>query len=224
MQMQSDKIDQLKGAIADWHGKYGCIIGKNKKGAHAEYADLTQILDLIAERGKEFGLVLTQKSMPNNGLNSVYTHLFHKPSGQWDAGMSLLTIIDNPKNPNQEWSSSTTTHRRYDAMSILGLFQADDPSDHDGDKSEENPQGNSSFTQTSTGTKTQFISDKQQGFFRKLGSDNPQKRDMYIKQYGSVDKIPWREFNAIVEDMKVKGPVQKQITEIFGDGELEEVY
>lgn len=235
--MQSEKLDQLEIAISKLHKKYGVIIEMDKQGNHAKYATLTQILQLIYERGSEFGLVLRQKSMRMDGENCVYTRVSHPESGQWDASISAVTIVDNPKNPNQEWSGSTTTHRRYDAMAILGLFQAHDPSDHDGDKSEENPQGNSSFTSNAPketfklpSQKSGCINENQLRKFNAMAKDpkfpqNKQKAAGYIAKYGAADNIPWKVFNSIVEDMQsTSGPIQQQITEVFGDGELEEVF
>ena len=229
MQDRSEKTDQLSKAIFDMHKRHGCVIEKNAKGNRGSYANLPQILQTIHDWCNEFGLDLVQPECVVDGKQAIKSVITHVSSDQWRSSISLLTYPVNPQNADQAYGGSSTYHRRYSAMSLLGLFASDDPADHDGWKNEgeqavEEAPRQQAFAPKPTGDKTQYISEKQCGLFNMLGAKAPQKRDMYIKKYGSVQTIPWKDFNGIVEDLKGQpAPIREKIEEIFGE-ELEEVF
>lgn len=134
METQSADINHLMTQVQAMHNKYGVIIAKDSKGHKGGYASLPQVLETIHKWTTEFKLVLTQGSRLLEGHNVMETTLFHTESKQFIKCHSYLTPADSA-TPDQAWGGSTTYHRRYDAMALLGLFADEDPADNDGNNS-----------------------------------------------------------------------------------------
>lgn len=128
MQLQSEEIDLLMADLGRSHKEFGVIIEKNAQGNRAKYANLPRILNFISQFSK-FGLYLTQKDYVYNEKAAIYTQLFHTPSKQWTASVTVLTPSPAAQSIDQGEGGSSTYKKRYAAMGICGLFCSNDPSD-----------------------------------------------------------------------------------------------
>ena len=132
-QFQSPEVDQLMLALMQVHKEYGVVISKDRKGHKGTYASLPCVLESIHKMCSKHGLILTQASRIIEGQLALESMLHHPTSKQWIACQSLLTPNLEVQSSDQAWGGSSTYHRRYDAMMLLGIFAEDDPTDHDGD-------------------------------------------------------------------------------------------
>jgi hypothetical protein len=185
MNHASPEIDQLMTAIAQMHKEHGVIINRDSKGHKSTYASLPRVLETIHKMCSGHGLVLTQYSCRVESQHAVETLLYHTPSKQWISSVSLLTLHPEPQSYDQAWGGSSTYHRRYDAMMLLGLFSEDDDTDNDGEQSGHN--GN--------------LSVKQMGLLRYKLQGNKEKEQIIMQRLGitRLEDIPWKKFNEVIE-------------------------
>lgn len=141
----SVEIDQLLLALMDMHNEFGVIISKDSRGNRGTYASLPAVLESIHNRCKKHGLILTQGSKIIDNQTALVTTLWHPKSKQWISCESLLTPNENNTSADQAWGGSSTYHRRYDAMMLLGITSEDDPTDNDGDYETKKPLANQSY-------------------------------------------------------------------------------
>lgn len=186
MEHTSEKIDILMGAIGEMHKEFGVTIGKDSKGHKGTYASLPKILESIHAMTSKHGLVLTQGScILEDGKPALRTLLVHHSSNQWISSISILTPHPEPQSFDQAWGGSSTYHRRYDAMMLLGIFAEDDETDHD---------GNSSGA-------AGCISEKQLGLLKAKLGGNKEKESLIIQRLNikRLEDLPWKEFNKVLE-------------------------
>lgn len=187
-EFQSQDIDQLMLALMDAHKEFGVVINKDRKGHKGTYASLPCVLDSIHKMCAKHGLILTQASRVINGQTALETILRHPKSKQWISCQSLLTPnIDLPSS-DQAWGGSSTYHRRYDAMMLMGIFAEDDPADHDG----ASPQHSAS--------KPQAISDKQYALLMaKLKGDQELTAKIISGlKIAKLSDLAWKDFNKVL--------------------------
>jgi hypothetical protein len=200
MSYRSDEVDQLMLALSAAHKEFGVIIEKDKKGHKGAYSSLPRVLDRIDKMNAKHGLILTQGSRIIDGHNVLETILTHPASKQWISSQSLLTPASGI-SPDQNWGGSKTYHRRYDAMSLMGIFCSDDPTDHDG-WTEERVEEENQKDKNKPAQKSQVISDKQYSLLViKLGQipANRQKGLMNAAKIESWKELPWSLFNKVLE-------------------------
>lgn len=186
---QSTVTDQLMLALMNMHKEHGVIIGKDKKGHKGTYASLPCILESIHKMCSQHGLILTQASRIINGQTALETILRHPASGQWIACQSLLTPNPEAQSYDQAWGGSSTYHRRYDAMMLLGIFSEDDPTDHDGN-----------ITVVTHEKKSSRITQKQLDLLlaKINGDEHIIKKICETLRISSLVDIPWKEFNKVL--------------------------
>jgi hypothetical protein len=187
-QFQSQDIDQLMLALMDVHKEFGVVISKDRKGHKGTYASLPSILDSIHNMCSKHGLVLTQASRIVEGQLALETILRHPQSKQWISCQSLLTPNLEVQSSDQAWGGSSTYHRRYDAMMLLGIFAEDDPTDHD-------------CHVESVKKKSACINEKQLGLLiaKVSGDDELKKKILMTLKVTQLADIPWKEFNRVLQ-------------------------
>jgi len=239
--MQSPEIDKLVSKIHLVQGAHGVVIGKDSKSNRNTYATLPGIISQIHSMIEPYGLVLTQGCTIVSGQNAMLTLLEDKESGQWRGCWSILTPktiqvlpeyivarMDQKQwesycrelinqDPNHQWGGSSTYHRRYGAMMILGVFAVDDPTDfNEGKKeiisesSEQSHPARAIFgasEDTITEAKSPFISEKQQGLLRMKLNGSKEIADKILGRWNltKLSDIPWRNFQdvlAFIEENK----------------------
>jgi hypothetical protein len=195
---QSPSIDQLMLALMALHREFGVVIGKDRKGHKGTYASLPRILDSIHIMCCKHGLILTQASRIINGNTALESILRHPASGQWISCQSLLTPNPEAQSYDQAWGGSSTYHRRYDAMMLLGIFAVDDPTDHD---------GNVTHVQEK---KSAAINERQLGLLlKKINNDENLKRIILTRlNIEDLSEIPWKEFNKVLNYVESNQVVQ----------------
>src|SRR5207237_826825 len=119
-QFQSPEVDQLTLALMQVHKDFGVVISKDRKGHKGTYASLPCVLESIHKMCSKYGLLLTQASRIIEGQLALETILRHPQSHQWISCQSLLTPNLEVQSSDQAWGGSSTYHRRYDAMMLLG--------------------------------------------------------------------------------------------------------
>lgn len=125
----SETIGEIAGALLTFHTKVGSI----KKTAEnpffkSKYADLSSILEAIADPLQEAKLTFVQFPSGQYGLTTLLMH----ESGEWvRAEYEMKPSKDDP----QGRGSALTYQRRYALCSILGLNTEDD----DGNEASGNP-------------------------------------------------------------------------------------
>lgn len=186
-EFQSSSIDQIMQALMAMHKEYGVVIGKDRKGHKGTYASLPCVLESIHKMCSTHGLILTQASRIIDGRCALESILRHPTSGQWISCQSLLTPNDNAQSYDQAWGGSSTYHRRYDAMMLLGIFSEDDPTDNDGN--------NEPIVQ-----KSSCISSKQFILLKSKinGDEELTRKILAMVKANSLAEIPWKEFNKIL--------------------------
>jgi len=185
MEYNSPSIEQLMAAVSAMHKEFGVIIGKDSKGHKGTYASLPRILDTIHKMCSKHELVLTQLSCLVDGRNALKSILFHHPSGQWISSISLLTPHPEPQSYDQAWGGSSTYHRRYDAMMLLGLFSEDDDTDNDGEQP----------------ARAGGLSEKQLGLLRFKLQGNKEKEQLILTRLGitRLEDMPWKKFQEVID-------------------------
>ena len=196
--LQSVDIDQLMLALMEIHKEFGVVINKDRKGHKGTYASLPCVLESIHKMCSKHGLILTQASRIINGHMALETILSHPKSKQWLASQSLLTPNAELTSPDQAWGGSNTYHRRYDAMTLMGIFAEEDPADDD------------SLAYSKTAEKSAFISEKQHMLLAAKINGNDALKSKILLSFNitKLADLPWKEFNKVlqyVEQIKTKG-------------------
>lgn len=190
-QFQSPEVNHLMTALMDVHKEFGVVISKDRKGHKGTYASLPAILDSIHKMCSKHGLILTQASRIIDGQLALETILRHPASGQWISCHSLLTPHPDAQSLDQAWGGSSTYHRRYDAMMLMGIFAEDDPTDHDGHV-EVAPKHSQQSGR---------INEKQLALLHaKIGNDDELKKKIIATlKVTQLADIPWKEFNRVLQ-------------------------
>lgn len=190
MENQPNKIDQLMKALFNLHREFGVTIRKDSKGHKGTYASLPCVLESLHEMCDKHDLILHQQSCILEGKNALVTTLYHVPSNQSISSVSLLTPHPEPQSYDQAWGGSSTYHRRYDAMMLMGVFADEDPTDNDGHVEE----------------KPQSINPKQLGLLKAKLNGNKDLEGKILKTLNIADlsQVPWKRFNAILEFIEGK--------------------
>jgi len=188
-EFQSADVDQLTQALMETHKEFGVVINKDRKGHKGTYASLPCVLESIHKMCSKHGLILTQASRIINGTVALETILRHPKSNQWISCQSLLTPNAELPSSDQAWGGSSTYHRRYDAMMLLGVFAQDDPADHDG------------AVVASSEKQSQCISEKQHGLLvAKINGDDALKNKILVGlKIAHLSNVPWKEFNKVLK-------------------------
>jgi hypothetical protein len=188
-----NQTDQLMLALMEVHKEFGVIISKDRKGHKGTYASLPSVLESLHTANSKHGLILTQASCILEGKNALLTTLSHPSSKQSISSVSLLTPHPDPQSHDQAWGGSSTYHRRYDAMMIMGLFSDEDPTDHDGnyDLPKSMPIKNN----------LGCINEKQLGLLKVKLNGDKKIEDAILARLGLSDlsQIPWQKFNEIIK-------------------------
>lgn len=176
-------------ALMQVHKEFGVVISKDRKGHKGTYASLPSILDSIHTMCSKYHLILTQASRIVEGQLALETILRHPHSKQWISCQSLLTPNLEVQSSDQAWGGSSTYHRRYDAMMLLGIFSEDDPTDHDGNVGAEK-----------THKKSANINEKQLALLvSKINKDDALKNKILTTlKVAQLADIPWKEFNRVL--------------------------
>ena len=185
-EFQSSDIDQLVHALMEVHKEFGVVINKDRKGHKGTYASLPRVLESIHIMCSKHGLILTQASRIIDGHLALETILRHQKSNQWISCQSLLTPNAEVQSSDQAWGGSSTYHRRYDAMMLLGIFAEDDPTDHDGN---------------SDVAKSTYISEKQHLLLLAKINNNEMLKNKILTslKIAALSEIPWKEFNKVLK-------------------------
>lgn len=193
---QSPSTDQIMLALMEVHQEFGVTISKDRKGHKGTYASLPCILESIHKMCSKHGLILTQASRIIEGKSALETILRHPKSAQWISCQSFLTPNEEVQSNDQAWGGSSTYHRRYDAMMLLGLFAEDDPTDHDGNIS--------AFS-----TKKETISQKQHALLlaKINGNEALQRKILERFKITSLTYVPWKEFNKVLNYVENAKPI-----------------
>ena len=191
MEYQSQDIDQLMLALMESHKEFGVVLEKDKKGHKGTYASLPCVLDSIHIMCSKHGLILTQASRVIDGQLALETILRHPKSKQWISCQSILTPADG-LSPDQSWGGSSTYHRRYDAMALMGISSSDDPADHDGNKG---------LPQAAVPKQSECISASQLGLLRMKLKSQPEREASLLKAYNipELAALPWRKMDEVVK-------------------------
>jgi hypothetical protein len=200
----------LMSALMAMHAEFGVILEKDKKGNRGTYTSLPGVLSQIHHMTKKHGLVLLQAPIFRDGMQLLYTKLFHPESSMDIECVSILTPTPNAPSADQAYGSSMTYHRRYDAMALCGLFCDEDPSDHDGwdDHKRSSPQHEGlrkdhEVPQQAPGSS--MINEKQVGLLAYKLKGKDELRSQLIGAYGSLEKIPSNKMNAVLERIESDG-------------------
>ncbi len=137
------------------------------------------------------GLILTQASRIINGQLAIESILRHPKSAQWISCQSLLTPNAEVQSSDQAWGGSSTYHRRYDAMMLLGIFSEDDPTDNDGNISDNNRHQKNS----------NLINEKQHALLNAKinGNEDLKIKILTTMKIAKLSDIPWKEFNKVLQ-------------------------
>ena len=126
---ESDNVADLVAALSKAQGDYPSI-GADRENPYfkSSYADLDMILRSVKPMLKANGLFFSQTTrFTADGGNMLHSRIYHS-SGQWIESRARLLPA---KNTIQDYGSTLTYNRRYQAMAILGITVAHDPSDDD---------------------------------------------------------------------------------------------
>ncbi len=197
-EFQSPSIDQLMLALMELHKEFGVVIGKDRKGHKGTYASLPCILESIHKMCSKHGLILTQASRIINQQAALESILRHPKSAQWISCQSLLTPNVEVQSYDQAWGGSSTYHRRYDAMMLLGIFSEDDPTDNDGN-----------FDISKTQKSRYLISEKQLALLSAKINGNEELKSKILStlKISKLSDVSWKDFNKVlqyVENSKLK--------------------
>jgi hypothetical protein len=126
MNMQSENINELIGALAKAQGKI-ITAKKDKQNPYfkSSYADLSSIWDACRSALSENGLAVVQSVQVSEGKMELLTTLAHS-SGQWmKSQMPILTVKSDP----QSIGSALTYYRRYALAAIVGVAASEEDDD-----------------------------------------------------------------------------------------------
>ncbi len=203
-----NQTDQLMLALMEVHKEFGVVIKKDRKGNRGTYASLPCVLESIHEMCHKHGLILTQESCIYDGKNALKTILHHPTSKQQRSSVSLLTAHPEPQSYDQAWGGSSTYHRRYDAMMIMGIFADQDPTDNDGNYPSQKKSYAASKT-TSITPSSATINQQELSILKMELKDKPELEALICKtlQIEALHRIPESEYN------RVRGWVRKKLQE-----------
>lgn len=127
MNLQSENINELAGALAKAQGKI-VSAKKDKKNPFfkSTYADLSSVWDACRAVLSENGLAVIQTiHTPENKQMELVTTLAHS-SGQWiKSHMPIITTKSDP----QSLGSALTYYRRYALSALVGVAASDEDDD-----------------------------------------------------------------------------------------------
>lgn len=126
---ESENVADLVTALSKAQGDYP-FIGADRENPYfkSNYADLNMMLNAVRPMLKANGLSLYQSTrFSSSGENLLHTRIYHS-SGQW---IESRARILPPKNTIQDYGSTLTYNKRYQAATILGITVDHDPSDDD---------------------------------------------------------------------------------------------
>lgn len=126
---QSEIINDLVTALAKAQGSYPSI-GADRENPYfkSNYADLDMILKAIRPALSSNGLSFVQDTrFTEDGSTILHSRIYHA-TGQWLETRARILPV---KNTPQEYGSCLTYNKRYQAMALLGVTVAKDPTDDD---------------------------------------------------------------------------------------------
>lgn len=125
----SIELNEWVMAMAKAQGMYPSI-GADRENPYfkSSYADLDMILKAVRPALSANGLAFIQTTrLTPDGMTMLHTVIYHS-SGQW---VETRARILPTKNTIQDYGSTLTYNKRYQAMAILGITVTHDPSDDD---------------------------------------------------------------------------------------------
>jgi len=125
----SADLKELFTALSKAQGEYKAMT-YNRENPYfkAAYADLDAIMKSVRPSLTKYGLAFIQQiRITDEGQTILHSILTHS-SGQW---MESRMRIVPPKNDAQTFGSTLTYHKRYAAISILGVTVSHDLTDDD---------------------------------------------------------------------------------------------
>lgn len=126
---QSEELKDLYTALSKAQGEYAPV-NYNRENPYfkSQYADLDAIIKAVRPALTKYGLAFVQQMRFNpEGMTILHSRLTHS-SGQW---IESRARIIPPKNDIQTFGSTLTYHKRYAAISLLGVTISHDMSDDD---------------------------------------------------------------------------------------------
>lgn len=126
---ESEDTNELAAALSKAQGEFRPI-QHNRENPYFKnsYADLDAILNAVRPALSKNGIFFTQQErVTEDGATMLHTRLMHS-SGQW---IESRKRIIPPKNDSQSYGSTLSYHKRYAAMSLLGITASYDTADDD---------------------------------------------------------------------------------------------
>lgn len=126
---ESDNVADLVTALSKAQGDYPSI-GADRENPYfkSSYADLDMMIKAVKPMLKQNGLSLVQTTrFPADGATILHTRVYHS-SGQWIESRARILPT---KNTIQDYGSTLTYNKRYQAATILGITVSHDPLDDD---------------------------------------------------------------------------------------------
>ena len=122
MEMQSEKVEKLVEALINARKDMDGAV-KNGKGNWGAYASLEDLLECCMNPLLYNGIMLTQPTIYQDGVNQVVTQLTHL-SGQWMKSSVTITVVKD--NDPQKALAGQTYARRGGIETILSIPRIDD--------------------------------------------------------------------------------------------------
>ena len=122
MEMQSEKVEKLVEALINARKDMDGAV-KNGKGNWGAYASLEDLLECCMNPLLYNGVMLTQPTIYQDGVNQVVTQLTHL-SGQWMKSSVTITVVKD--NDPQKFLAGQTYARRGGIETILSIPRIDD--------------------------------------------------------------------------------------------------
>ena len=173
----------------------------------AKFASLKAIEDATHEALAKNGLTIIQPwAYLENGDTVIITSIIHESGEHLDSRV----ILSRGNKTDQQFGASVTYMRRYQAASLLGVVgEEDDDGESDQGRVSPPQEYKKSAPVDSSGA---FITEKQGKMFFAITKDFPEYREIVRKRYVSTDKIPYADFQKVLEHFesykKSKTPVQ----------------
>lgn len=195
-QLQSSEIDKLTQSFIEARKGFK-FVKEDSKANYGKYVSLEQIKECTNDALLTNGLSLTQTRVVWEGKVYLVTKLTHV-SGQWQASYVPLVIPDNPKDINQAYGSALSYQRRYELYGLFSIKGEENDPDSSPEVRDETPRTEMKPGQNVTPSGSGFISDKQLAFLKMKLSLKPEAEKVLIDKFGSLQQIPWRQFNDII--------------------------
>lgn len=191
----------------------------------SKYANIQSVFKAIKKPLSNNGLCISQLPF-ESGENAVLITILGHTSGQWlqsrtPIKMKLTKNIKDEKTKailetkefpmdSQEFTSAITYARRSSAAAITGCYAGEkdedcDDSDDDGNSSSGIKKGEENVDQQTGEIKSdesKLISEKQCKKIFAMTVGHQSYRDILIKKYGSLSKIPANEFNSVLQHLE----------------------